>query len=432
MARNLQYPPSVKPGIPRLGETPKGWSRVTFGDVLQVVEREAQLNDDDEYQLVVARRNRGGIAPREKLLGREILTKSQFLTHSGDFLISKRQIVHGACGIVPPELHGSVVSNEYAVLHARDGLNLKYLEYYTHSLHFQQTCFHASVGVAVEKMIFRLDEWLRHPMNLPPRRIQDYVVDVLGAWDRAIEGLKNAIVAKRRLRHAIANQLLFGIRRLNGFGRVPERFKDTEVGTIPDEWDVTFLGRCLSELPTYGINAPAVPFQETLPTYLRITDISDANRMSSEQRVSVDHVNSAEYLLRDGDVVFARTGATVGKSYLYRPADGPLVFAGFLIRIRTNPSQLIPSYLAAYASTRQYWNWVRKMSTRSGQPGLNGSEYQQLPLPQPTVEEQEAIVDVLGNADREIELLNQEQNLLVRQQAGVMEKLLSGRTKVTT
>ena len=65
----------------------------------------------------------------------------------------------------------------------------------------------------------------------------------------------------------------------------------------------------------------------------------------------------------------------MGKSYLYEPSDGPLVFAGFLIRVRPIPDLLVPAFLAAYATTRPYWNWVRLMSMRSGQPGINGNEY---------------------------------------------------------
>ena len=78
MARNALYPPSVKPGIPKLGNKPKGWIETTFGDVLQVVQRPAQIEDDVEYQLVTAKRGRGGIVPRQILTGKKILTKIQY------------------------------------------------------------------------------------------------------------------------------------------------------------------------------------------------------------------------------------------------------------------------------------------------------------------------------------------------------------------
>jgi type I restriction enzyme S subunit len=106
------YPPSIQAGIPKLGVTPMGWTRLPLGDLLRRVERPAKLVDAEAYQLVTAKRNRGGIVPRETLRGDQIRTKTQFYVETGDFLISNRQISHGACGIVPADLHGAVVSNE--------------------------------------------------------------------------------------------------------------------------------------------------------------------------------------------------------------------------------------------------------------------------------------------------------------------------------
>lgn len=76
-----------------------------------------------------------------------------------------------------------------------------------------------------------------------------------------------------------------------------------------------------------------------MPTYLRITDISENGRFISKTKVSVDATITDENSLHDGDIVLARTGASVGKSYKYRKEDGDLVFAGFLIRIRPNTTK---------------------------------------------------------------------------------------------
>lgn len=168
-------------------------------------------------------------------------------------------------------------------------------------------------------------------------------------------------------------------------------YKQTEVGVIPEDWSVRRLSDCLASPPDYGINAPAVPFSDNLPVYIRITDITQDGRFSPEKLVSVKSTRADKYYLNEGELVFARTGASVGKSYMHDPQDGRLVFAGFLIRVSPNLSRLIPAYLAAYANTGAYWNWVRLMSMRSGQPGINGNEYGQLPIPlPPTIEEQRA------------------------------------------
>ena len=157
-------------------------------------------------------------------------------------------------------------------------------------------------------------------------------------------------------------------------------YKESEVGMIPCDWVVVPLSDCLSTSPSYGVNAPAVKYDSRFPTYIRITDITEDGKFSDESRASVVHPSAESYFLESGDLVFARTGASVGKSYLYDPKDGALVYAGFLIRIRPNPNILAPKFLQAYAKSKTYWNWIKVNSMRSGQPGINGREYASLRL----------------------------------------------------
>ena len=149
MTRNTSYPESVKAGKPILHSLPNGWEQKTLDNYLNLESRKVNLLNDQEYDLVTVKRSRGGVVRREHLLGRNISVKTQFYIKEGDFLISKRQIVHGACGIVPKELDGSIVSNEYSVFTAKENFYLPYLEYLSETLYFQQVCFHSSIGVHI-------------------------------------------------------------------------------------------------------------------------------------------------------------------------------------------------------------------------------------------------------------------------------------------
>ncbi|HJQ31681.1 MAG TPA: restriction endonuclease subunit S [Pyrinomonadaceae bacterium] len=207
-------------------------------------------------------------------------------------------------------------------------------------------------------------------------------------------------------------------------------YKQTEVGVIPEDWEVVPLGECLSTRPSYGINAPAVPFSDRLPVYIRITDITSDGRFLPGEVVSVDSALSGNYYLKDGDIIFARTGASVGKSYRYNPKDGPLVYAGFLIRVQPNAQKLLPAFAAAYVTTGNYWRWVRLMSMRSGQPGISGSEYSQLPIALPPLPEQRAIAEALSDMD---ELLSGLDRLIAKRRdlkQSAMQQLLTGQTRL--
>ena len=203
---------------------------------------------------------------------------------------------------------------------------------------------------------------------------------------------------------------------------IPElRFEEFE---NDGEWKEEKLGDCLLQKPEYGMNAPAVPFSDCLPTYLRITDISEEGNFLSEGKVSVDREVTANDYLSEGDIVLARTGASVGKSYKYRKKDGELVFAGFLIRVKPNPKRLNSELLFQFLATSNYREWVRAVSVRSGQPGINGTQYSNMPiyLP-PRVEEQQKIASCLFSLDELITAHSDKLEALKNHKKGLMQNL---------
>ena len=252
-------------------------------------------------------------------------------------------------------------------------------------------------------------------LPLPPLTQQLAISEALSDFDALLGALDRLIAKKRDLKQAAMQQLLTGQTRLPGF---------------TGEWEVKRLGDCLVSRPSYGINAAAVPRSDRLPTYVRITDITEEGQFVPDPRVSVAASNAGDFYLREGDIVFARTGASVGKSYLYHPNDGELVFAGFLIKIRPDPDFLVPKFLAAVVATGEYWNWVRLMSMRSGQPGINGNEFAQLPLCLPPTEEQAAIAEVLFEMDSELAVLEERSTKTRALKQAMMQELLTGKTRL--
>lgn len=196
------------------------------------------------------------------------------------------------------------------------------------------------------------------------------------------------------------------------------------------QWKKVKLGDCLKQKPDYGINAPAVPYDNNLPTYLRITDITEDGCYSKKDIVSVANQAALKYVLEEGDLVFARTGASVGKTYLYDSKDGMLVFAGFLIRVKTDENVLLPEFFKYQTHTPQYKNWIAANSMRTGQPGINGNEYEEFTFSipfknnKPDLSAQRRIAAILASADKVIAATQKTIAKYKQIKQGMMEDLL--------
>lgn len=173
------------------------WQNKKLGDVLVEVMRPIEVKDDDKYSLVIVKRRYGGVVSRGTLKGKEIKVKSQFILQKDDFLISNRQIVHCACGIVPNEFEGAIVSNEYSILRAKPGLDITFLDYFTQQPPVSQSFLGCSSGIVIEKMLFKLNEWLKREFCFPVLKEQQRIADCLTSIDevitaetRKLDGLK--------------------------------------------------------------------------------------------------------------------------------------------------------------------------------------------------------------------------------------------------
>ena len=211
---------------------------------------------------------------------------------------------------------------------------------------------------------------------------------------------------------------------------IPQGYKDSPLGIIPEEWEVKRLGDLCYNQGDYGLNAPAVEYSKDLPTYLRITDIDDNGKLNSTDKKSVNNPSAEDYYLNDGDIVFARTGATVGKAYLYSVKDGQLVYAGFLIKFSPNPHMLLPYFLKVHTETQHYNNWVAITSQRSGQPGINATEYCSFRIALPQIKEQERICSVLQLWDTAIEKQSELIEKLKLRKHALMQQLLTGKKRL--
>ena len=178
---------------------------------------------------------------------------------------------------------------------------------------------------------------------------------------------------------------------------------------IDSKYTVKRLGACC-EKPTYGASVSAIEGdKETDYRYIRITDISEDGFLN-DNWMTAENIEE-QYVLHDGDFLFARTGATAGKTYLYKDSAGKAIYAGYLIRFRTN-DELLPEYLDIYTRTHYYLDWVEEYKKVNERPSLNANIFSDVLLPVPPVDVQQQIVDGCKVFNDEyIELHSQQQQI---------------------
>ena len=165
--------------------------------------------------------------------------------------------------------------------------------------------------------------------------------------------------------------------------------------------------------------------------YIRITDIDEASSTYTDKDiVSPDGVLTDNYLVNNRDILLARTGASTGKSYLYKKSDGKLYYAGFLIR--ANVTTHDPYFVFSQLHTHRYWRWVSIMSARSGQPGINSQEYSSFPIYTTSIEEESKIAKLLSLLDERIATQNKIIEDLKKLKSAIIEMEYSHMTKSIT
>ncbi|MDH0711241.1 restriction endonuclease subunit S [Acinetobacter johnsonii] len=183
------------------------WNIEVIGDVLQEVFRPINLDKETKYRLVTVKRRNGGIAERAILKGKDILVKSQFEVKAGDYIISKRQVVHGATGLVPPELDGSVVSNEYLVGQGTDKLNIGFFALLSTLPEMYQKFFLSSYGVDIEKLFFDVNDWKKREVLLPPLEEQVQISAFFKQVDKTLNLQQQQLQTLKNLKQALLEKM---------------------------------------------------------------------------------------------------------------------------------------------------------------------------------------------------------------------------------
>ena len=190
-----------------------------------------------------------------------------------------------------------------------------------------------------------------------------------------------------------------------------------------DDWEQRKLGEICDSFE-YGLNAAATDYDGE-NKYIRITDIDDNSHEFLKNNVTspdIDFSGAENYRLKQGDILFARTGASVGKTYIYEESDGLVYYAGFLIRGRVK-DEYSPEFVFQNTLTADYERFIRITSQRSGQPGVNAQEYASYQIATPVLEEQQQIGAYFSTLDHLITLHQRKLEKLQNMKKSCLQKM---------
>lgn len=193
------------------------WKKVRIGELVKEVKRPIDWDENKLYDLISVRRRSGGVFFRESLYGHQILTKGLFTAKSGDFLISKMQIVHGASGSVKKSHDNMYISGSYIALHSKDDnkLDIEFFDWVSKTPEFYHLCYTSSYGVHIEKMTFDFNDFLHRQISIPTEiNEQKKIVSILNTLVNEIDLLKSQLELYRQQKKGLMQVLLTGKKRI--------------------------------------------------------------------------------------------------------------------------------------------------------------------------------------------------------------------------
>lgn len=249
--------------------------------------------------------------------------------------------------------------------------------------------------------------------------------------DTLIEKKQRLIELLKEQRTAIINQAV-----TKGLDpNVPMKDSGVEwIGEIPEHWLLTRLKWIIKDRLKYGANEPAELEDKDLPRYIRITDFAEDGKLRDDTFKSIQIEKVNEYLLEEGDILFARSGATVGKTFQFKNYDGEACFAGYLIKASPNMKIVLSDFLYYFTKSNIYANWKDSIFIQSTIQNISAEKYQLLEICLPPTSEQTTIIKYLDERIQEINTAIQKENqkidLLKEYRQSLISDVVTGKIDV--
>ena len=380
----------------------KAYPMMRIGEFLKRNKTAVTVQDGVKYKRVTIKVRNGGVVLRDEAMGENIGTKKQFLVSKGQFILSKIDARNGAMGIIPAELDGAIVTQDFLPYDIdTTQVNPQYFVLVCTTKQFIAFCQSCSSGTTNRQ---RVDEpqFLNIKVPVPSLEEQNELVEEYNKAITKIVDTENTInTLKKSIDRYICDVLGYNAIKTNTnkIKRLLSTYHYKDLG----RWDIfnlnyevqsevyptTILKDIVVAKPKYGASYKTIHKVSDV-RYIRITDINEDGTLN-EDIVSADGYDN-QYLLQDGDFLIARSGNTVGKTFLYQSDIGKAIYAGYLIKFVLTPDLINPKYLLFYTKSSIYKRWINSNMRVSAQPNINSEQYLFSPIIVPEMEVQDRIV----------------------------------------
>lgn len=380
-------------GVEWLGKIPSHWT-------IKRLKFMAKIKNGCDYKHVLAD------------VGYPVIGSGGAFAYSDSYLYNGESVLLGRKGTIDKPLYvngafWTVDTMYYTEIF--NNISAKYLYYCTLTVDFRkyatQTALPSMTQTTLSNLLFSV------PNYLEQKAITRYL-------DKKLAQIDTLITKQQALLEKLAEQRIALISNAVTKGLNPDvEMKESEVewlGKIPLDWTIKRLKFLLVGKLKYGANESAESEDLGQPRYIRITDIDEKGNLRDETFKSLEIEKAQEYLLKDLDILLARSGATVGKSYLYhKNSVGSACYAGYLIRARLNFHKFDAEFVNYFLQSKNYWDWINSINIQSTIQNVSAEKYSDLVLAIPPLLLQKQIVQILKAEDLEFEITTNKGNELI-------------------
>ena len=350
---------------------------------------------------------------------------SSYEVFSGDICLSMMGTI-GKCKVVPNGITRGIMDSHLIKIRLSPKVSNSFFEY-VYDKDLGGICF---AQMQLDKKGFIMDglntsivKNLKFPLPSISEqlKITAYLDIECSSINMLLSKTRSSIEEYKKLKQAVITQAVTkGV-------RGEREMKDSGVewiGEIPVTHSIYKLKYLLRTPLKYGANESGVPYSDNLPRYIRITDITPDGNLKDTGKLSLSKESAKDYILEDGDILFARSGATVGKSFIYHQSYGRSAYAGYLIKASLNDN-VFPKFVYYYTCSSLYETWKNSIFIQSTIQNIGADRYANLPIPVPnTLQEQKEIADYLDAKCAEIDKLIAKKEQLVKELEAYKKSLI--------